>query len=65
MTDKQKYKLRKAITLITNSLDLEESTNPKILSVQLSVASDYCKEIANSFWKENRDLNKDKEKISE
>jgi hypothetical protein len=42
LTDTHRYQLKLAIGLIQDSLDYETVTNPKILSVWLSVASDYC-----------------------
>lgn len=45
MTDKQKYQLEKAIELIEDALSNEDA-NLKFLAVGLSVAGDYCKEIA-------------------
>ena len=46
MTDKQKYQLRKAIELITDSINLFQKTKSKHIDIWLSVAGDYCKEVA-------------------
>ena len=45
MTEEQKYKLQKAIYLIEDALN-NKDTNLKFLAIGLSVAGDYCKEIA-------------------
>jgi hypothetical protein len=51
MTKEQKYKLQKAIESITDSLKEEKVTDPKIISIWLSVASDYCREVAGKIVK--------------
>jgi len=48
MTKEQEYKLRKAFGLILDSLN--QSDEPKI-STWLSVAGDYCKEVAEELKK--------------
>jgi len=48
MTDKQKYKLGKAKELIEDSLD--DCVNYKFISVWLSVAGDYCKEVSDCLY---------------
>lgn len=55
MTDKQKYQLEKAIQLIEDALRNKEDSNLKFLAVGLSVAGDYCKEIAKEIGKEKND----------
>ena len=46
MTDKQTYKLKKAIQNIEDTLRLQNETNLRIMAVWLSVAGDYCNEVA-------------------
>jgi len=45
LTEEQRYKLNKVIELVNDSLD-EREYNFKIISVWLSVAGDYCEEVA-------------------
>lgn len=54
MTEEQKYKLRKAAELITDSIKQYQDTNPKIISVWLSVAADYCHEIAKEMANDDK-----------
>jgi hypothetical protein len=45
MTDEMQFKLKKAIELIVSCL--QDIKDAKIQSVYLSVASDYCRDVAN------------------
>ena len=46
MTNEQKYKIQKVVELATDTLNNYQNTDPKIISVWLSVAGDYCNEVA-------------------
>ncbi|MCK4328764.1 hypothetical protein KAX02_02870 [candidate division WOR-3 bacterium] len=46
ITDEQTYKLEKAIQLIEDTLRLQNETNSRVMAVWLSVAGDYCSEVA-------------------
>jgi len=48
MTDGQKYKLGKAKELIEDSLD--DCDDYKFISVWLSVAGDYCKDVSKELF---------------
>jgi len=46
MNDQQKYELEKAKELIEDSLICQNTRSNKILSTWLSVAGDYCRQVA-------------------
>ena len=48
MTEEQKYKLEKAKELIEDSLD--DRVDYKFISVWLSVAGDYCKDVSKELF---------------
>lgn len=52
MTNKQTYKLEKAIQNIEDALRLQNETNSRIMSVWIKVAGDYCYEVAEELGKE-------------
>lgn len=59
----QKYKLQKAIELITDSINHFEDESMLYVSVWLSVAGDYCKEVAkemeeNEQWRRKKKCGK-------
>lgn len=54
MTEEQKYKLRKTAELIADSMKQYQGTSPKIISVWLSVAGDYCHEVAKEMIKDDK-----------
>lgn len=52
MTPRQIYKLEKAIQNIEDTLRLQNETNPRIMAIWLSVAGDYCNEVADELKKD-------------
>lgn len=56
MTNEQKYKIQKVVELATNTLNNYQNTKPKIISVWLSVAGDYCNEVAKEINEKGKKL---------
>lgn len=54
MNDEQKHKLRKVLELVENILGKEDDMNFQFSSVELSVAGDYCKEVAKEIGKNDK-----------
>ena len=50
MTEEQRYKLERVLILVRDSLEQYQNTDNKIISVWLSVAGDYCKEVADEIF---------------